>query len=135
MITDVKEFHHKFDLPEGRIDLLTPNQEIQQFRLRFLQEELDELKEALSCGDRVKAFDALLDLAYVLEGTALYLGVGVNQWYIGSGAVHRCNMRKIRARSAGESKRRSKLDVIKPADWVGPEQQLRSILEWKNQRG
>ena len=65
------------------------------------------MEEALGGGDRVKAFDALLDLAYVAYGTALFLGVDSAQWAAGMRAVHNCNMAKIRVAKAEDSQRGS----------------------------
>jgi predicted HAD superfamily Cof-like phosphohydrolase len=131
MIDDVYEFHVKFGLPLGDDDQLTNNPAAQEFRIKFLQEELDELKEALAAGDRTKIFDALLDLAYVTYGTALFAGISPIQWRAGMRAVHSCNMQKIRAAKAEDSKRGSVFDVKKPEGWVGPEAQLEEILSWR----
>lgn len=130
MIGNVAEFHEKFGLPLGQQDVLTDDQHAQEFRTGFLQEELDELKEALAAGNRVKAFDALLDLAYVAYGTALFLGVDPAQWHAGMHAVHSCNMAKERVLRAEDSKRGSTFDVRKPPGWVGPEARLTEVLSW-----
>lgn len=130
MIGNVHEFHEKFGLPLGKDDQLTNNLDATVFRLKFLKEELDELEEALGDGDRVKAFDALLDLAYVAYGTALFLGVDPAQWHAGMHAVHSCNMAKVRVAKAEDSKRGSAYDVKKPDGWVGPEARLEEILSW-----
>lgn len=130
MIGNVAEFHEKFGLPMGTADQLMNDPAAQEFRVKFLQEELDELKEALADGDRVKAFDALLDLAYVAYGTALFAGISPAQWHAGMHAVHNCNMAKVRVAKAEDSKRGSAFDVKKPAGWVGPEARLEEILSW-----
>jgi predicted HAD superfamily Cof-like phosphohydrolase len=130
MIKSVLEFHQKFDLPDGTVDKLSNDKHAQAFRLGFLQEELDELHEALEQGDRVKAFDALLDLAYVTYGTALFMGVDPWQWHEGMAAVQKANMSKERAVSKDQSKRGSTFDVIKPEGWTGPEQRLKEVLSW-----
>lgn len=126
-ISQVKEFHEKFGLPTGESDCLTTNMAVAEFRLAFIQEELDELDEAMPVGDRVKMFDALLDLAYVVYGTALFMGVTPEQWEAGMSAVHKANMAKERA-TDDSSKRGTSLDVIKPKGWVGPEEELARIL-------
>lgn len=130
MIDYVAEFHKKFDLPDGWTDVLAANREAQEYRIRFLAEELAELVEALADGDRVKAFDALLDLAYVTYGTALFAGITPAQWQAGMKTVHECNMAKERALTATASKRGSTFDVIKPPGWTGPEARLKEILSW-----
>ena len=130
MIENVAEFNEKFGLPMGTDDQLMNNPEAQDFRVKFLQEELDELKEALANGDKVKVFDALLDLAYVTYGTALFAGIDATQWHAGMRAVHSCNMVKVRVAKAEDSKRGSVYDLKKPEGWVGPEPQLEEILSW-----
>ena len=134
MIGNVAEFHEKFGLPMGAVDQLMNDPAAQEFRVKFLQEELDELKEALAKGDRVKAFDALLDLAYVAYGTALFAGIDASQWHAGMHAVHSCNMAKVRVAKAEDSKRGSAFDVKKPEGWTGPEARLEEILSWTNSR-
>lgn len=131
MIGNVAEFHEKFDLPTGATDQLMNDLATQEFRVKFLQEELDELKEALAEGDRVKAFDALLDLAYVTYGTALFAGISPAQWHAGMHAVHSCNMAKVRVAKIEDSKRGSAFDVKKPEGWVGPEARLKEVLSWE----
>lgn len=130
MIDSVAEFHAKFGLPTGEVDCLMNDPSAQEFRIKFLQEELDELKEAMADGDRVKVFDALLDLVYVACGTALFAGISPAQWHAGMRAVHAANMAKIRVAKAEHSKRNSAFDVIKPAGWVGPEAFLAEVLSW-----
>lgn len=130
MIGNVAEFHEKFGLPMGTSDQLMGDVSAQEFRVKFLQEELDELKEALAEGDKTKAFDALLDLAYVAYGTALFAGINPAQWHAGMHAVHSCNMAKVRVAKAEDSKRGSAFDVKKPEGWVGPEARLEEILSW-----
>lgn len=127
-IKQVQEFHQKFGLPDGSKDVLSGDLQLQSFRTRFIAEELAELEDALARGDRVKAFDALLDLAYVVHGTALCLGITPVIWNLGETRVHYANMQKVRAQSADESKRGSTFDVVKPEGWESPEVELEKLL-------
>ena len=131
MISNVYEFHRKFGLPLGDSDCLSHDKAAQEFRLKFLHEELKELDDCLNCGDRIGVFDALLDLVYVAYGTALFAGIDPAQWAAGMRAVHDANMAKIRVARAEDSKRGSTFDVKKPDGWVGPEEQLEKILSWR----
>ena len=72
MWNDIEEFHQEFCLPQADEPAVELNEhpDIMDFRVRFLDEELAEFKDALKEGDRVKAFDALMDLTYVAMGTA-----------------------------------------------------------------
>lgn len=132
MISQVHKFHKKFGLPLGDEDKLSQDTEAQQFRIGFMQEELDEFKLAIENCDRVKAFDALLDLAYVVYGTALFMGIDPATWFYGMEAVQAANMAKERATSADQSKRGTSLDVVKPIGWRGPEEMLRRLLNESN---
>jgi hypothetical protein len=135
MIGLVFDFNEKFELPLGDEDILTGNKAAYDFRRRFMQEELDEFQRCFEAGSRVGMFDALLDLSYVIYGTALFMGVSPDQWTAGMNTIHQCNMKKIRVakdstETVGSSKRRSAFDVKKPAGWIGPEENLKSILDY-----
>lgn len=117
-LLDVHEFQEKFAVPMPETPLI-PTQEVTEFRIKFMQEELDEFREAIASNDLHKAADALVDLEYVLKGTVLMMGLGT-VWPALWDEVHEANMRKERATSAEQSKRGTALDVIKPAGWVGP---------------
>jgi predicted HAD superfamily Cof-like phosphohydrolase len=71
----VKEFHDKFNHLVGDKPSI-PSLEICKLRITLLQEELDELIEALGNNDIVEAADALMDIQYVLSGAILSLGLG-----------------------------------------------------------
>ena len=124
----VQSFNEKFEIPTPPFVRLLEG-DVLEFRSKFLQEELNEFIEAHDQGDLVHVFDALLDLVYVAKGTALLLGIAPEQWAAGFAAVQKANMNKMRAPSANHSKRRHSLDVIKPAGWIGPEAELKRILD------
>ena len=133
MKTDIKlvqEFHEKFGVGVETVETedFILNEEAWKFRTTFMQEELDEFIQGWHDGDAVKKFDSLLDLAYVVYGTALMMGITPQQWAPGFLVVHSCNMTKERATSADESKRGSALDVVKPEGWTGPEEALHQLL-------
>lgn len=115
-MADIAAFHEKFKLGyngsprELQDDLLS-------FRVKFLQEELDEYKEAAVTGNMEKQFDALIDLVYVALGTAYLQGFPFQQ---GWRRVHLANMAKVRAKRPEDSVRGSGFDVVKPAGWTAP---------------
>lgn len=151
LVNDVHDFHAKFGL-----DSLQPGSpqhiadgELVLMRANFMLEELFEYAQAVGLEltvteesveftkaepfgnepvlrDLEKALDGLVDLAYVLAGTALLHGFGnkheLGKTIIGEAwqRVHNANMRKIRATSAEESKRKSGFDVVKPEGWQPP---------------
>lgn len=132
MFDDVGSFHGKFGLdysppalfhktsiqegqtPEPHVEL--PN-EIRAFRLNFLEEELDELREGYEEENLEKVADALIDLIYVALGTAHLHHLPFDAMWQ---EVHNANMQKRRALIAGDSKRGSVFDVVKPEGWKPP---------------
>lgn len=74
-LNQVAEFHKTFNAPildQPQI----PSQERCDLRVNLLQEELDELKQAITDNDLVEIADALCDLQYVLSGAVLEFGLG-----------------------------------------------------------
>ncbi|MBU6231512.1 nucleoside triphosphate pyrophosphohydrolase family protein [Patescibacteria group bacterium] len=116
---DVRECHEHFGLvlngPRPR--RLSKRKMLE--RIQFLQEELDELVTATglkgkgSAQDFAGQADALVDLVYVALGTAAMMGL---PWGALWDDVHRANMSKVR----GITHRGHKVDLAKPAGWVGP---------------
>jgi predicted HAD superfamily Cof-like phosphohydrolase len=122
---DVGQFHKKFGLHSVTHDGsgprdLTPHElkDLLQFRIDFMQEELNEFSGAAWDGDDARMFDGLLDLVYVAMGTAHLLGY---PWQAGWQLVQTANMKKERASSIDMSTRRSLLDVVKPEGWCPPD--------------
>jgi predicted HAD superfamily Cof-like phosphohydrolase len=116
---DVGQFHAKFGLDNigNGIGPRQVSPDLMNFRLKFLQEELNELQEGVDENNIEKIADALIDLVYVAYGTAHLLGLPwAELWW----EVQKANMTKQRAMNAGESKRGSEFDVIKPAGWKPP---------------
>lgn len=74
-ISKVKEFHNTFDAPVLETPQI-PSEDRCRLRVSLLQEELDELKSAITKGDIVEVADALCDLQYVLSGAVLEFGLG-----------------------------------------------------------
>lgn len=114
---DVLAFQQKFNVPMAKEPSFL-DREAFNFRWKFMQEELNEFVTAHNEGDMHGAADALVDLAYVLHGTALMMGL---PWPMLWSEVQRANMAKERATSASQSKRGTALDVIKPEGWKGPD--------------
>jgi len=69
-LNSVKKFHDLFNAYVWNKPHI-PAKEIAEFRVRLLQEELDELKEAIANNDLVEVADALTDIQYVLSGAVL----------------------------------------------------------------
>jgi predicted HAD superfamily Cof-like phosphohydrolase len=86
----VECFHNKMGYPVGNgpelVDIHLASQ-----RSDFIEEELEELREAQGYADIVKVADALADLIYVILGTAIVYGIDLQPIF---DEVHRSNMTK-----------------------------------------
>jgi len=92
-LNDVAAFHDTFHLPI--LDHPTiPAEDRCNLRINLLQEELDELKEAIRDNDITAVADALSDLQYVLSGAILEFGLG-NRFKELFEEVQRSNMSKV----------------------------------------
>jgi len=107
---DIKDFHEKFGLAyEGPPRDLPKN--LSSFRIGFIFEELDELIVAET---KTEVLDALVDLTYVVMGTAYLQGFDFGEAW---SRVHAANMAKQR----GSSARSEEYDIIKPPGWAAPD--------------
>lgn len=73
-IHNVEQFHRTFNQPVLESPQI-PNEQRCELRVRLLQEELDELKEAIKDNDLVEVADALCDIMYVLSGAIIEFGM------------------------------------------------------------
>lgn len=92
-LNDVAKFHNAFNLPILEEPTI-PAADRCELRVNLLQEELDELKDAIKDGDLVEIADALSDLQYVLSGAILEFGLADRFEPLFS-EVQRSNMSKI----------------------------------------
>ena len=56
-------------------------EKINQLRISLIQEELDELKEAMDNKDLLEVADALTDLLYVTYGAGHAFGIDLNECF------------------------------------------------------
>ena len=85
-------------------------------RVTYMQEELNEFKEAESIEDQV---DALVDLQYFLYGTLIEMGVDYDKFDACFNIVHNANMQKKGSRKEGREV--SGKDAYKPEGWKEPD--------------
>lgn len=91
-----------------------------EFRLNFLQEELDEAVEAATSGDPARAedvVDAMIDLCVVAIGTLDAFDVDA---YEAWNRVHTKNMQKEPGVKPERPNPLGLPDLIKPAGWTAP---------------
>ena len=74
-LNQVAEFHTTFKAPILDTPQI-PSPERCNLRVELLQEELNELQQAIADNDIVEIADALCDLQYVLSGAVLEFGLG-----------------------------------------------------------
>lgn len=139
---DIRDFHVKFRLEYNEPPRELPS-DIALFRIGFIAEELaeyaahsgftniarslNELHEHIKNESRwvIKRnegghnlemqFDSLIDMTYVVLGTAHLHGFLFNE---GWRRVHNANMTKVRVDHPLDSTRKSKYDVVKPKGWA-----------------
>lgn len=74
-LNQVAEFHKTFEAPILETPQL-PSEKRCKLRVDLMQEELDEIKDAIADNDIVEIADGLADLLYVLSGAVLEFGLG-----------------------------------------------------------
>lgn len=87
----VKEFHVAFGHPVSKEAGMIPKSR-EELRVKLIDEEFTELKEAIEARDIVAIADALTDLNYVVYGAALEWGVPADECFR---VVHKSNMSKL----------------------------------------
>ena len=109
----VEEFHRKFEILVNERPTI-PGNTTKDLRVRLIQEEFDELKEALAKEDLVAVAKEMADLLYVVYGTAVSYGIDMEPVFQ---EIHRSNL--------------SKVDGYKRADgkWVKPPTYSPACLE------
>lgn len=116
----VEEFHKAFNLPHETSGVCHPiDPATILLRLELISEEYAELVKAFGAQDPVDIADALADLAYVVYGTAIVMGMRLDKIIE---LVHEANMAKLGA--DGKPILREDGRVIKPEGWVGPEKAI-----------
>ena len=87
----VREFHKAFNHPVNTIPrIVGPIRS--NLRIALIEEELNELKDAVEDNDIIAIADALADLDYVVNGAAIEYGIDLPTV---TAEVHRSNMTKL----------------------------------------
>jgi predicted HAD superfamily Cof-like phosphohydrolase len=74
-LNQVADFHRTFNAPILDTPQI-PSEQRCELRVNLLQEELNELSQAIKDNDLVEIADALCDIQYVLSGAVLEFGLG-----------------------------------------------------------
>ena len=114
-VSDIAEMHQKFgvnaainEFDQEKLGMFL------DFRIKFLEEELTEMKDSLTADDVV---DALIDLCVVAIGTLDAFGVDA---YKAWDRVHAANMSKEVGVKPSRPNPTCLPDLIKPAGFVSP---------------
>ena len=114
-VNDIKEMHDKFGVnPVVRSFDKEKLYAFLEFRIKFLQEELNETKNAKD-GDAI--VDGLIDLCVVAIGTLNAFDVDA---YEAWDRVHSANMQKQVGVKPNRPNPLGLPDLIKPAGWMSP---------------
>lgn len=87
----VEAFHRMFDIMVQRAPTVM-DERTRALRERLIQEEFDELKEAMAKNDLPAIAKEMADLLYVVYGTAVSYGIDMDPVFR---EVHRSNMSKV----------------------------------------
>ena len=98
-----------------------PDFSTRELRLELIQEEVDELGEAMEQRDMVGIADALTDILYVVYGTGHSYGIDLDECFQ---EVHSSNMSKLG--EDGKPIRRDDGKILKGPNYFEPD--LESIL-------
>lgn len=138
-LSSVAEFHKLFRCPVVATPKM-PSDDRCQLRVALLQEEIQELQDAIAEHNLVEVADALADIHYVLSGAVLEFGMGCTFQTLFD-EVHRSNMSKAcTTPEEAEETRRHYLETkktecyaqqVKPGQWLvyrqGDNKALKSI--------
>ena len=114
-VQDNMNMHHKFGVQEAVAKLDKEKlSKFLEFRVNFLQEELDELKNSETADEVV---DALIDLCVVAIGTLNAFEVDA---YEAWDRVHHCTMMKEVGIKESRPNPLGLPDLVKPEGWYPP---------------
>ena len=87
------------------------------FRVKMMQEELDETKAAVKNGDAEEVVDGIIDMCVFAIGTLEVFGVDANKAW---DQVLKANMSKEVGIKEGRPNPLGLPDLVKPEGWEGP---------------
>jgi predicted HAD superfamily Cof-like phosphohydrolase len=87
----VEEFHRAFDILVHAIPTVV-DERTRDLRIKLIEEEFEELRDALTQGNLESISKEIADLLYVVYGTAVSYGIEMDPVFR---EVHRSNMSKV----------------------------------------
>ena len=119
-VKDINKMHAKFGVHEWAKDNAENKallRKFLEFRIAFLEEELNETKKALTEGDPEEIVDGLVDLCVVAIGTMDAFGVDA---YKAWNAILDANMSKEPGVKPERPNPLGLPDMMKPEGWTAP---------------
>ncbi len=116
-VKDIYDMQTKYKTREWVENNPDKLREFLKFRIEFLQEELDETREAHIVKDPEEIVDGLIDLCVVAIGTLDAYGVDP---YKAWDEVLKANMQKSVGKKSTRPNPLGVPDLVKPEDWEAP---------------
>ena len=118
---DMQDMHKKYGVDkwmdtEKHSDCSRLNK-FMDFRIKMMQEELDETKTAFKNGDAEEVVDGIIDMCVFAIGTLEVFGVDANKAW---DQVLKANMSKEVGIKEGRPNPLGLPDLVKPEGWEGP---------------
>ena len=123
MVRDIKDMHDKFEVHAWVAQKIKERdyeslKKLLQFRIDFLQEELDETKSAFKADDPEEIVDGLIDLIVIAIGTLDIFQVDIHDAWK---EVANANISKKVGVKEGRPNPLGLPDLVKPEGWIGPD--------------
>jgi len=116
-VKDMNEMHAKYGVHEWVKNNPDKLKKYLEFRINFLQEELDETRKAADATDPEEVVDGLIDLCVVAIGTLDAFGVDAHKAW---DEVLKANMAKEVGVKPERPNPLGLPDLIKPEGWTNP---------------
>ena len=118
-VEDISRMHEHYKM-DDRFNEFDPDTRFKflDFRARFIEEELNELKHAIETKNAHEIVDSLIDICFVAIGTLDANNVNAHHAW---DEVLRANMNKHPGVKEGRPNPLGLPDLIKMSDWVPPD--------------
>ena len=121
-VKDINEMHKKFGVHDWMKNELKNNewsrlQKFLNFRMKMVQEEVDETNEAIEHKDPEEIVDGLIDMCVFAIGTLDAFGIDANKAW---DQIYNANMMKEVGVKEGRPNPLGLPDLVKPDNWENP---------------
>ena len=127
IIKSVYDFNEQIIGMSDDLPLAPLSEELKEWFLKALHEEITEYREGWEQGDIIEQVDAIIDLIYFAVGRLQQMGLTRDQAMKCFMAVHTANMTKKRGTQAKRGNLEA--DAVKPDGWISPEEGIYNILQ------